>query len=411
LKSILNISKKIDIGSRFNNFALRAEFKKFGWQACFASWTPPKEFSDEIFSVETRLNRIITNGKSSLSRLTGNVDGYYSNAIFFKKLKAYQEADLLHFHIIHESYLSLKDWEVLSHDKPVVWTWHDPYPMHGHCLHSFDCDRYKEGCIKCPHLDYHFEILRDRSSKNLIERVEMVKKIDPLVIVASKWMLERVRESKFRDDIRVELLPFGVTYPMSNETTSEARKRLKIPVDNIVIGFRADYSMYKGLDLILFALNKLASEFGDMPITIITFQEKNTLKTVEDKFQVIDLGWVGGEDVHKYYPAMNFFLMPSKAEAFGLMAVEAMMHGVFPLVTHGTALESLLMDPEHSLVSLHDAESYFDLIVKALLNYKYYSKLKKDELQGWALKEYSSMKFIEKLSKIYTQEYARFHHF
>jgi glycosyltransferase involved in cell wall biosynthesis len=198
---------------------------------------------------------------------------------------------------------------------------------------------------------------------------------------------------------------------MSNETTSEARKRLKIPVDNIVIGFRADYSMYKGLDLILFALNKLASEFGDMPITIITFQEKNTLKTVEDKFQVIDLGWVGGEDVHKYYPAMNFFLMPSKAEAFGLMAVEAMMHGVFPLVTHGTALESLLMDPEHSLVSLHDAESYFDLIVKALLNYKYYSKLKKDELQGWALKEYSSMKFIEKLSKIYTQEYARFHHF
>ena len=409
MKKVLNISKKIDIGSRFNNFALRSQFEQFEWQANFASWDIPKDPTQEIISVGTHFNDLINSTKKRISKITGDIDGYYSNSKYFMQLNAYKQADLLHLHIIHEHYLSLKDWSKISNGKPVVWTWHDPYPMNGHCIYSLDCTDFKGGCKSCPHLNYHYEILRDRSSKNLAERIEVVKKINPLVIVASNWMYERVRESRYGNQIRVEVLPFGIPIPQVAISRSDARKKLNIPEENIVIGLRAIQSVYKGMDLITHAINKLAHQHANLPVTILTFQEVGLVKSPAEKHQIIDLGWVDGEEVHQYYPAMDFFLMPSKAEAFGLMAIEAMMHGVFPLVTYGTALESLQMGGAGTLISMHEKNDYYDLLIKAILGHNYFLQ-NREILQYWATEKYSSKKFLTKLTSLYKEEYERYYH-
>ena len=415
MKSILNISRTIDIGSRFNNFSLRNEFPRFDWESHFASWEKPANEAVNgqvvIHSAKNKINSAITRWQRKASRLTGNVDGYYRNAKYFMEMEVFKKADLLHFHVVHEDFLSLHDWIKLTREKPVVWTWHDPYPMHGHCIHSFDCERYQTGCKSCPNLDYYFEIKRDRSFENLAERIAAIEKIDPLVIVASEWMHDRILKSQFKKNLRVEVVPFGVKAPTIGDQARDTLKAtLNIPKDNIVVGLRADVSSYKGLDLIKQTIEKFSKEYPYCPITFITCHMVEQLSDYAQLYQVIDLGWVGGDEIHQYYSIMDFFLMPSRAESFGMMAVEAMMNGTHPLVTYGTALESITANGGDALISPHSPEDYYKLFVKAVLNVGYYRD-RRHILSSQAQEKYSSEVFISRLSNLYSQEYARFHNF
>ena len=413
MKSILNISRTIDIGSRFNNFSLRNEFPRFDWESHFASWEKPAHEAVNgqvlIHSAKNNLNGAITRWQRKVSRLTGDIDGYYRNAKYFMEMEVFKKADLLHFHILHDHYLSLNDWIKLAREKPVIWTWHDPYPMHGHCIHSFECERYQTGCKSCPKLDNHFEIVRDRSLENLAERIVAIEKMDPLIIVASEWMHDRILKSQLKKNLRVAVVPFGVQAPAIEDQTRKAVKaKLNIPKDNIVIGLRADGGPYKGLDLITQILEKFSKEYPYCPITFVTCHMVGWLSDFSDTFQVIDLGWVGGDDIHQYYSIMDFFLMPSQAESFGMMAVEAMMQGAHPLVTYGTALESIVDVCSDKLISQHAPEQYYELFVKSVLNVDYYRK-HRHSLASQARERYSSEVFMSKLTNLYSQEYARFH--
>ena len=411
MKKVLNLSRTIDIGSRFNNFSLRNQFSSYSWEPTFASWERPKHEISEISFAKNKVNSLLTDYQKKVSWFTGDINGYYRNANFFKGMEAYKQADLLHLHVIHEHFLSLKDWMSLCKDKPVVWTWHDPYPMHGHCIHSFDCERYREGCQSCPNLDSHFSIFRDRSFKNLKERAAVIEKINPLIIVASDWMNDKINNSVLADKIRVHRLPFGIKPVNKNLLKIDAiRSNLNIPKENIVIGMRADESIYKGWPLISSVLDELVLNYPYLPLTLIAFQEKNLLEKYQGTYQVVNLGWVPGEEIHDYFSLMDFFLMPSRAESFGLMAVEAMVNGVFPLVTYGTALSSLMRNANFSLISNNTTEDYLALLLNSILNVSYFRK-ERSELISWATQEYSSDSFVRNLTNIYSKEYARFHNF
>jgi len=402
MRTVLNISKHAAIGRRFNNLDARPGFLSYGWDAKFACWTPRMESEEYVQQAGSSMTRNLTPWLSWLGRTTGNLNGLYRNAEAFTGLEFYRAADLLHFHIVHEEYLSIRDWIEIAADKPLVWTWHDPYMLSGHCIYSMDCHGFEAGCVRCPNLHYHFPIKRDRSARNLEEKLRVVKRIDPMVIVASEYMCDLVSRSVYENSIRIRVLPFGVPMVMGL-AQAQAKEALGIPPQNIVVGFRAVYSEYKGLPLVLAALRRLSARYPGLPLTVIAFQEKGCCTGLSSRYQIIDTGWIMDADIEKYYSAMDYFLMPSKAEAFGLMAIEAMAAGATPIVTVGTALPDLVGAPLYGLLSEHSDEAFAEAIESAVLRAGLNARGRAAR-QRFAQERYSMDTYCRQLSEIYNEE-------
>ena len=66
--------------------------------------------------------------------------------------------------------------------------------------------------------------------------------------------------------------------------------------------------------------------------------------------QILEFGWTDNESLLlDLYAACDFLAMPSKAEAFGLMAIEAMACGRPVLSLEGTALPGVTFAPDAGL--------------------------------------------------------------
>jgi glycosyltransferase involved in cell wall biosynthesis len=404
--TVTNISKHDTASRRYNNYDARDGLLRNGIDSKFLSWTPA--LGDPTYSqqVHSERGRSLTPFLAKLGRKTGNINGYYRNANAFIDQPFYQEADLLHFHIVHDAFLSIHDWLKIAKNKPVVWTWHDPYMLHGHCIYSLDCNLYETGCQKCPHLDYYFPIERDRSAKNLQEKIAAIKKIDPLVIVASEHMRELVERSRYPANMRITQIPFGIDLPITL-SQDEAKAALGIPLENTVIGFRAIPSPFKGVDLILSALHELSRRYPKLPVTIIIFEHTDYCKELSSHWQIIDAGWVHGREIASYYSAMDYFLMPSRAEAFGMMGIESMAAGAIPLVTYGTALSGLVAAPELGMAAQHTHEDFFNLLEQVIMSKRSNLDLRRRCIE-FAKKHYSLEHFCKNMAVAYEEEMAYF---
>ena len=406
--TVANLSKHDTLSRRYSNYDAREGLLRYGIDSKFLCWTPPLGDPRFVQQAQAERGRKLVPFFTKLGRKTGNLNGFYRNASAFTKLSFYQEADLLHYHIVHDEYLSVHDWLQIAKNKPVVWTWHDPYMLNGHCIYSLGCDRFETGCQKCPHLDYFFPIERDRSAKNLQEKIAAVKKIDPLVIVASEYMQDLVARSQYPKSLRITQIPFGTELPASL-SQEEAKAALGIPQENIVLGFRANPSPYKGMDLILFALRELSRRYPKLPLTIITFEHTECCTGLSSSWQVMDAGWVHGDAIATYYAATDYFLMPSRAEAFGMMGIESMSAGAMPLVTHGTSLSSVVASPDLGLACEHTPTAYFEMLEEALMT-KRSNPLTRAACMQYARQKYSLDRFCQNMAAAYEKELAYYAH-
>jgi glycosyltransferase involved in cell wall biosynthesis len=163
--------------------------------------------------------------------------------------------------------------------------------------------------------------------------------IDVDVIVASQFMLDMVGRSPLTRHLSsVHLIPFGIDPAIYLPAVNQAKSResLGIPADDFVLLFRSTASEFKGLPYILEALR---SKPPIRPTTLITVDQKGLVNSLKSDYRVIELGWVEDQsDVRRMYAASDALLMPSTAEAFGLMALEAMA-SERPVITFaGTSL-------------------------------------------------------------------------
>ncbi len=270
----------------------------------------------------------------------------------FIKNRLFYETDIVHFHLIHNlidpAYLPY-----ISNLKPCVITFHDPFFLGGHCVHHFDCEKWKEQCQDCPYLDELFPITTDYSSLNFYIKNEALKNSQISIIVASDWMKNKVLKSPLWKDKKIYKIPFGIDTKKFNivKNNNNIRKELEIPETDLVIMFRSVADRFKGLNIIKEALKNLKT---DKHVTIITTDQIGLLKDINENydFTIKEFGWVDDDELlAKLYQACDIFLMPSKQETFGMMAIEAMACGKFVLCldTDGSALKEIVASPKYGL--------------------------------------------------------------
>lgn len=259
----------------------------------------------------------------------------------------FKAADIVHYHIIHNEVVSLLDYPALMNGKKCVWTIHDPWILMGGCLHPMDCEKWKTGCVDCEHADRLLYVDKTDSTEFMWNiKKQVLKEINPHIIVSSKFMEDYLRNSPFtRHFDKIHKIPFGVDITKYTVSAKESAKcSFKIPKDKIVIGFRAEAFFLKGCKYIYEALERLENKERYF---IITVGGANLSGKIKADFDTIELGWVNDDlQMLNFFHAVDIFLMPSLAESFGLMSIEAMAAGCAVICFKDTVLEEITMAPD-----------------------------------------------------------------
>jgi glycosyltransferase involved in cell wall biosynthesis len=309
--------------------------------------------SDE--DLQTRLTQV--EARNSMNNLL------FPWARVLSELQEFQDADLIHYHLIHNHVVSTYDIPWLFGLKASVWTFHDPWVLTGHCVHPLTCKGWLSDCSPCPYLDRYFPLREDRAGQMWKIKQRVFADLDLDVVVASRWMLDMVKRSPLTSHLeRVHLIPFGVPEPTKDRTGSkgESRRRLRIPDDDFVVMLRSHYSEPKGLAHVIEAFKQRPPA---RPTTLLTVDRVGLLNVLRPDYRLVELGWVDEPALSTAFSASDVFLMPSVAESFGLMAVEAMAAGRPVVCFEGTAVADVTSAPACGVAVPHgDARAMRDAV-------------------------------------------------
>lgn len=225
---------------------------------------------------------------------------------------------------------------------------------------------------------------------------------DVTLIVASKWMYEKVRMSPILSHLPCYIIPLGLDLekfrPMDRKL---CREEFGIPDDANVLAFRfrGVDDHFKGWHYIKEALLSINPE----KLTyLLVLDGKGGLDILKEKYNVLELGWSSPDTIVHALNAADIFLMPSIAEAFGLMAVESMACGTPVIVFDGTALPDIIHAPEGGIsVPAKDSKALADAITELLKDEQRYTQLVENGLRI-VREEYTLERYIQRHIELYT---------
>lgn len=327
------------VGKRFNGYDLMEELNRRGHHV--TQVVKHKTSSDEhVIEVKKDYIEDVKIGIRELESSVSNVWFPYGQQLL--ELQEVQEADILHFHILHNNFISLLDYPELMRGKGVIWTIHDPWILTGNCIYPLDCEKWKTGCNGCDgHGDHRYEMITMNTHTMWNLKKEVLHALNPHIIVSCGFMKNYIAESPLTKHWdKIHTIPFGVdsaAYKVKLEDKNYIHNKKRI-----IIGFRAEDMEIKGCRYIYEALGYL--DLGDQ-ISIMTVGSGYVPDGIKEKYTVIEKGWIDGEELRDFYSDIDLFLMTSLAETFGMMAIESMAAYTPVLCFEDTVLEEIVNAP------------------------------------------------------------------
>lgn len=158
----------------------------------------------------------------------------------------------------------------------------------------------------------------------------------------------------------------------------------------------------KGIDILINEM--LYVKRDDIHLTVIgdNVVDDNPMIKKEDTKNISFLGWIKHEDLSVYYDACDAVIMPSRWEAFGLVAVEAMKYGKAIIVSNRGGLPELVVDDYNGYVFSMDEKHALSRIINTLDK----EKLKLYGINGKKLfnEKYTLTKMLEATNKVYCEK-------
>lgn len=323
-----------------------------------------------------------------------------------KNKREFINADLVHYHLIHNTKLSIPEFADIVSLKPSVITIHDPWFMTGRCAYPINCEKWKTGCKNCEHLNNLFPLKYDNCSSLWKQKGKIFNQLDADIIISTPFMQDMINNCPITKNLNnVHIIPFGIDLDMFNlnESQSFCKNYFDIQDDEIVLFFRSQRAM-KGTEFIVEALEKLNT---DKKITLLSCDEVGNLDDLKDRYRVIELGNINNKEMIYAYKACDIFLMPSKGESFGLMAIEAMASSRPIIVFNNTALPYVTFAPEcGKLVKDQDSDDLKNAIEELINDEK--ERLRRGKLgRELAEKHYDIDKYHKEITEVYEQAYKR----
>lgn len=246
----------------------------------------------------------------------------------------YKEADVLNFHNLHSGYFNYLALPKLTQDKPAVLTLHDMWSFTGHCAYSYDCDRWKSGCGKCPYPDVYPPIKLDNTRLEWQMKNWAYHRSNLTIVSPSNW-LTKLAGSSLLNRFPIHWIPNGIDTEIYQPLDREhCRSVLNIPKQKKVLMFGADtiIDFRKGGDLLLKALASLQPSLKTQTLLLILGNGGEAIAE-EIGIQTLNLGYVGSDRFKSIaYSAADLFIFPTRADNLPLMLQESLSCGL-PIVS------------------------------------------------------------------------------
>ena len=166
--------------------------------------------------------------------------------------------------------------------------------------------------------------------------------VERLLAVRTDWIIN-VSQYEMRSAISYGIPETKMKriYSGISSHREEVQERSPFDSSRINLLFVGRLDPQKGVDLLLSAMQNLARK--DVHLTLIGDSVLGGKKiSVADMDNVSSLGWISHDELPRYYFHCDAVVIPSRWEAFGLVAIEAMKYGKPVLVSPNGALPELV---------------------------------------------------------------------
>ena len=376
--------------------------KKAGFDSKILSAVKKLETDDSIAIPRSR------GLESQLRRFTARLglnDIHCVSSFGIRHNKVYLDTDILHLHGIHGGFFSYLALPSLTKSKPTVFTLHDMWAFSGRCAMSYDCDRWKIGCGKCPYPDAHPAIRRDGTHIEWKLKDWVYSRSDLTIVTVSKRQTEQARQSMLKR-FPIHWIPNGVDCEIYHPLDSErCRALLGIPSAKKVLMFASMGLHYfsKGGDLLLKALQGLPKSLKAETVLLLLGHGGEAIAETAG-LQTLRLGYISNDRRKTVaYSAADLLVSPTRAEAFGLVILESMACGT-PMVSFDVGGVPDLVRPGITgyLAEPENAEDLRDGIVQLLEDEPQRSYMSQ-KCREIALKEYTLELQVQRHIELYRQ--------
>ncbi len=242
-----------------------------------------------------------------------------------------EQFDLVHLHILHSGWISLKAVHELCARMPAVWTLHDEWALTGGLTYDLTglisaagIKQLSKGMIRyVPYHRYHENYKWRRTRRFLKHWLPQPR----TVICPSQYMCNLAKNRGVFPAARIIPLIHGTRMPEFPESTmsrQEAKQSFGIPPDKATIMMiSADLSQaHKGIALGLQAIKKITRPER---LHVLLLGSSAAKMAAEIPHISTTCTWVNDDHtLAKAYRAADIMLMPSLGEALGYVALEAL---------------------------------------------------------------------------------------
>lgn len=253
------------------------------------------------------------------------------------------QPNIIHLHNIHGYYINieilfryLKDANI-----PVVWTFHDCWPITGHCSHfSFvNCNKWKTKCYCCiQKTNYPSSWLIDNSKKNFdIKRDLFTSILNMTLVPVSNWLGEILKES-FLQNYPIKVINNGTNTEVFKPSTSSIfRSEYHLENKFILLGVATSWGQRKGLNDYIKLSKQLDTNFQIVLVGLTRKQIEHLPDYIIGIQKTESM-----EELAEIYSAADIVLNLSYEESFGLTTVEGFACGTPGIAYNATASPELI---------------------------------------------------------------------
>jgi len=352
----------------------------------------------------------------SFTRSLGFNELHCLSSFKIAKLAAYLESDVLHIHCLHGGYFNYLALPSLTRGKPTIYTLHDMWPFTGHCCCSFDCDRWKTGCGRCPYLDMPNAISRDVSRWEWKLKDWSYRRSNLTIVAPSTWVQAVARQSML-SRFEIVHIPFGVdtdVYRPQGRRLSRAalgipdgKKVLFYMVSKMSLTSSDKVSYIKGADLLVRALRDLPASLRRETILVLAGEDGQAVAREVD-METLCLGFVSSDSIKAMaYSAADLFVYPTRADTFALVVLESLACGT-PVVSFnvGGVPDMVRPDITGALAQPEDYKQLAGEIVRLLEDEPLRAELS-CKCRDVAVMEYSLNLYVDRHMALYQQTLAQ----
>jgi glycosyltransferase involved in cell wall biosynthesis len=289
--------------------------------------------TDERVTLMPKRNVSLENRLFRLGNALG-FNGVHSLGSFdIPQMEIYKNADVLNFHNLHSGGFNYLAVSLLTRYKPAVFTLHDMWSFTGHCAYSYDCERWKTGCGKCPYLDVYPATQRDVTRWEWRFKQWTYERSNLTIVAPSRWLAEQAQQSML-NQFSIHHIPYGIDtdayQPLDPE---QCRLALGIPQGKRVILFGAQSleDRRKGGDILLKALQNLPDQMKAETVLLTLGHGGQTIEKAVG-IQTLNLGYISSDRIKSIaYSAANLVVFPTRADNLPLILQESLTCGT-PMV-------------------------------------------------------------------------------